>query len=165
MLEFLRAIKNKYRVYLLTKIAKKEGSEAHDEKEYDQINELLMKLVKQDIIKGKHRLMYSTSEVGHIAQIRHLASDLHLESKYHYSKIIIFVSPSRFQHREELDPVHEQVPPDRSERVSEGGNLRFGKGPPEQNAVLPRHHVLHLEDKKCVEQMNDELNYLEYYSL
>lgn len=52
MLEFLRAIKNKYRVYLLTKIAKKEGSESHDEKEYDEINELLIKLVKQDIIKG-----------------------------------------------------------------------------------------------------------------
>lgn len=67
MLEFLRAIKNKYRVYLMTKVSKKEGSDSHDEQEYEQINELLMKLVKQDIIKGKHRLMFSTSEVGHIA--------------------------------------------------------------------------------------------------
>jgi translation initiation factor 2 gamma subunit (eIF-2gamma) len=41
-----------------------------------------MKLVKQDIIKGKQRLMYSCSEVGHIAQIRHLAADLHIESKF-----------------------------------------------------------------------------------
>ena len=67
MLEFLRAIKNKYRVYLFTKISLKEGSDTYDEKEKDAIHELLMKLVKQDIIKGKHRLMYSTSEVGLIA--------------------------------------------------------------------------------------------------
>jgi predicted kinase len=82
MLEFIRAIKNKYRVYLLTKISKKEGEDTHDEKEKEAIHELLMKLVKQDIIKGKHRLMYSSTESGHIAQIRHLASDLHLECKF-----------------------------------------------------------------------------------
>jgi len=65
MLEFVRAIKNKYRVYLLTQISK--NGEGYDKKEKDEIHELLMKLVKQDIIKGKQRLMYSSSEIGHIA--------------------------------------------------------------------------------------------------
>ena len=45
------------------------------------MNDLLTKLVKQDIIKGKHRLLYSSTEAGHIAQIRHLGANLHIESK------------------------------------------------------------------------------------
>ena len=57
------------------------NGESFDKNEKEEIDELLHKLVKQDIIKGKQRLMYSTTEVGHIAQIRHLAADLHIESK------------------------------------------------------------------------------------
>jgi hypothetical protein len=44
MLEFIRAIKNKYRVYLLTQISKK--GEEYSKTEKDEIHELLMKLVK-----------------------------------------------------------------------------------------------------------------------
>jgi hypothetical protein len=44
MLEFIRAIKNKYRVYLLTKISK--NGEEYSKVEKDEIHELLMKLVK-----------------------------------------------------------------------------------------------------------------------
>ena len=51
MLEFIRAIKSKYRVYLLTQVAK-DGEEVN-KAEKDAIHELLMKLVKQDIIRGK----------------------------------------------------------------------------------------------------------------
>jgi hypothetical protein len=51
MLEFVRAIKNKYRVYLLTQISK--DGETYNKAEKDEIHDLLMKLVKQDIIKGK----------------------------------------------------------------------------------------------------------------
>ena len=51
MLEFIRAIKNKYRVYLLTQISK--SGDSYNKAEKDEIHELLMKLVKQDIIKGK----------------------------------------------------------------------------------------------------------------
>jgi hypothetical protein len=51
MLEFIRAIKNKYRVYLLTQISK--TGEEYNKAEKEEIHELLMKLVKQDIIKGK----------------------------------------------------------------------------------------------------------------
>ena len=80
MVEFLRAIRNKYRVYLLTRLKSEKPGE-YDTKEYEIIHELLMKLVKQDIIKGKQRLMFSASEAGHIAQIRHLAAQLHIESK------------------------------------------------------------------------------------
>ena len=61
----------------------------YDQKEYDEIHELLMKLVKQDIIRGKHRLLYSCSEVGQIAQIRHLGADLHLETKFTIVKNLI----------------------------------------------------------------------------
>ena len=51
MVEFIRAIKNKYRVYLFTRLEKNDcdGSTeccSYDTKEYEQINELLMKLVK-----------------------------------------------------------------------------------------------------------------------
>jgi hypothetical protein len=44
MLEFIRAIKNKYRVYLLTQVSK-QGDE-YSKTEKDEIHELLMKLVK-----------------------------------------------------------------------------------------------------------------------
>lgn len=77
MLEFLRAIRNKYRVYLLTNM-----EENYSKDDLEKIKDLLGKLVKQDIIKGKQRLMYSSTQVGHIAQIRHLAADLHIESKF-----------------------------------------------------------------------------------
>jgi len=84
MLEFVRAIKDKYRVYLMTQISK-EG-DSYNKSEKEEIEELLLKLVKQDIIKGKQRLMYSCSEAGHIAQIRHLAADLHIESDFEIVK-------------------------------------------------------------------------------
>ena len=58
--------------------------EGYTQETLDEIKELLQKLVKQDIIKGKQRLMYSSTEVGHIAQIRHLAADLHLECKFYF---------------------------------------------------------------------------------
>jgi len=48
MLEFLRAIRNKYRVYLLTNM-----EENYQKENLDKIKDLLGKLVKQDIIKGK----------------------------------------------------------------------------------------------------------------
>lgn len=49
MVEFIRSIKNKYRVYLVTRLA--QGNEAENKsstesKEHEQIHELLMKLVK-----------------------------------------------------------------------------------------------------------------------
>lgn len=44
MLEFVRAIKNKYRIYLLTQISK--SGEDYNKSEKDEIHELLMKLVK-----------------------------------------------------------------------------------------------------------------------
>ena len=47
---------------------------------------LMEMLCKQDIIKGGHRLMYSASEVGHIAQIRHLGADLHIEKDFQIVK-------------------------------------------------------------------------------
>ena len=50
---------------------------------------MLLKLCKQDIIKGSHRLMYSSSEVGHIAQIRHLAADLHIENDFQIVKSLL----------------------------------------------------------------------------
>ena len=62
MLEFIRTIRNKYRVYLLVNM-----EEGYTKESLDEIKELLQKLVKQDIIKGKQRLMYSSTEVGHIA--------------------------------------------------------------------------------------------------
>lgn len=73
----------------MTHIKQKDGVDSHDEKEKDAIHDLLMKLVKQDIIKGKHRLMYSCTEVGLIAQIRHLAADLHLETDYTIVKNLV----------------------------------------------------------------------------
>ena len=62
LLEFIRTIRNKYRVYLLINM-----DEGYTEETLDEIKDLLQKLVKQDIIKGKQRLMYSSTEVGHIA--------------------------------------------------------------------------------------------------
>jgi hypothetical protein len=61
MVEFIRSIRNKYRIYLITRL------EQDDSKVQDGIHDVFMKLVKQDIIKGKQRLMYNSSEVGHIA--------------------------------------------------------------------------------------------------
>ena len=73
MQEFIRAIKDKFRVYLMTKI-KAEGDTTL-KIEHEKIHEdLLMKLVKQDIIKGKHRLLYSSTDIGHVAQIRQLGA-------------------------------------------------------------------------------------------
>ena len=62
MLEFLRAVRNKYRIYVLTNLSYsvKENEPAEViQKEKQKIHEMLMKLCKQDIIKGSHRLMYS----------------------------------------------------------------------------------------------------------
>ena len=86
MLEFVRAISPLYRVYLLTNLSRE--AEDFSEKRYLVVKELLQKLVKQNIIKGEQRLMFSQSEVGHIAQIRHLNADLHIESKYTYQTLI-----------------------------------------------------------------------------
>lgn len=62
MLEFLRAVRNKYRIYVLTNLAYavKENEETEViQKEKQKMHEMLLKLCKQDIIKGSHRLMYS----------------------------------------------------------------------------------------------------------
>ena len=94
MLQFIRTVKDKYRIYILTRITSTNDEEVkggdgetqsevpgYDQKEYAQIREVLERLVKQEVIKGKQRLMYSHSEIGHVAQIRQLAADLHIESK------------------------------------------------------------------------------------
>ena len=47
MVEFIRSIRNKYRVYLVTRM------ERDDPTEQEKVHEVLMKLVKQDIIKGR----------------------------------------------------------------------------------------------------------------
>ena len=94
MLEFLRAVRNKYRIYVVTNLGhtiKESDSDEVVKKNKQKVHEMLLKLCKQDIIKGAHRLMYSFSEVGHIAQIRHLGADLHIECDYHIVK-------SLFQH-------------------------------------------------------------------
>ena len=95
MLEFLRAVKSKYRIYVLVNLGQAviEGDAAAEkiQKEKQKVHEMMLKLCKQDIIKGSHRLMYSQSEVGHVAQIRHLAADLHIESDFQIVK-------SLFQH-------------------------------------------------------------------
>lgn len=92
MLEFLRAVRNKYRIYVLTNLAyavKADEPAEEMQKEKQKVHEMLLKLCKQDIIKGSHRLMYSQSEVGHIAQIRHLAADLHIENDFQIVKSLL----------------------------------------------------------------------------
>ncbi len=47
------------------------------------------KLVSTNIIKGEHRIMFSQSDVGQIAQIRQLAADLHVDSNFNIIRNLI----------------------------------------------------------------------------
>ncbi|CDW73719.1 UNKNOWN [Stylonychia lemnae] len=75
MYELLRAIKDKYRIYLMTLVDQ-------DNKEigaYKKAREILQKLIDEGIIQ-EQRSMYCTTKTGQIAQIRQLGSELHIES-------------------------------------------------------------------------------------
>lgn len=92
MLEFLRAVRNQYRIYVVTNLGhtiKESDTDEAIKKNKEKVHEMLLKLCKQDIIKGAHRLMYSFSEVGHIAQIRHLGADLHIECDFQIVKSLL----------------------------------------------------------------------------
>ena len=68
MVDLLRTISNKYRIYLLTKV---NGASVKEQKlEKDKIYPLLKSLVDDGVIKGEHRLMFSGTEAGEVAQIR-----------------------------------------------------------------------------------------------
>ena len=77
MVDLLRTIQNKYRIYILTKVAGEDDSTLKEQKK--KIYELIKPLVDSGIIKGEHRLMFSGTEAGEVAQIRQLAADLHIE--------------------------------------------------------------------------------------
>ena len=59
MVYFLAAISNKYRIYLMVNVGVGQKAE--------KLSEVVQPLVDRNIIKGKHRIMYSSSVVGHIA--------------------------------------------------------------------------------------------------
>lgn len=77
MVDFIRAIRNKYRVYLMTKLTSAVDDDA-DEKtrmtamkeEREKAHTVLKQLVNDETIKGEHRLMYNNTEAGEIAQVR-----------------------------------------------------------------------------------------------
>ena len=77
MVDLLRAIQNKYRIYISTKVVGNDDKTLKEEKE--KIFNLLKPLVLSGTIKGEHRLMFSGSEAGQVAQIRHLDANLHIE--------------------------------------------------------------------------------------
>ena len=77
MVDLIKTISNKYRIYLLTKIAGDDDAKLKIEKQ--KIYEILKPLVDNGAIKGEHRLMFSGTEAGEVAQIRQLAADLHIE--------------------------------------------------------------------------------------
>ena len=76
MVDFIRAIRNKYRVYLLTKLSSKDDS-ADDKTRMEALktertkaHATLKPLLDDETIKGEHRLLYNNTEAGEIAQIR-----------------------------------------------------------------------------------------------
>ena len=65
MADFIKAIRNKYRVYILCRVTAEPGDSSKAERE--KVHALMKSLVDDGTIKGEHRLMYSSSEAGELA--------------------------------------------------------------------------------------------------
>ena len=63
MYELLKAIKDKYRIHIFTRV------DAKDSENHLKAKESIGQLISEGIVM-EHRAMYCSTEVGHIAMIR-----------------------------------------------------------------------------------------------